>query len=352
MADEDYGDRTEEPTPRRREEAREEGRIARSADLTAAVSLLTAVILLKVLGPGMLDGMRALTASLQGAGEVSAGALTPLYWRTLALAAQLALPFLAVLLALTAAGAVMQTGPLLAWKKLEIKPEHLNPVAGVRRVFSSEALLRLLAGLLKLAVVALVCGHTISAGIRRILGASGAAPAGLLDAALTLIFELSVRLALVLLVLGLLDYFLQRWRLDKQLRMTKQEVRDELKRMEGDPLIKQRRRQVQQRLAMQRIRAEVPRADVVVTNPTEYAVALRYDEARMAAPRVTAKGRDWLAARIRQIAQEHGVPIVQRPPLARALYAAVEPGREVPPAYYRAVAEVLAFVYQLSRKAS
>jgi flagellar biosynthetic protein FlhB len=144
---------------------------------------------------------------------------------------------------------------------------------------------------------------------------------------------------------------LARWRLERQLRMTKQEVRDELKKMEGDPLVKQRRRQIQRRLMIQRIRNEVPKADVVVTNPTEYAVALKYDEATMQAPRVVAKGVDLLALRIREIAQASGVPIVQRPPLARALYASVDVGKDIPPAFYRAVAEVLAYVYQLARRA-
>ncbi|HPM25323.1 MAG TPA: EscU/YscU/HrcU family type III secretion system export apparatus switch protein, partial [Phycisphaerae bacterium] len=172
--------------------------------------------------------------------------------------------------------------------------------------------------------------------------------AGVLGLGAEVLFDLAVRLAIALLVLGILDYLIQRWKLERRLRMTKQEVRDELKKMEGDPLVKQRRRQIQARLALQRIRAEVPRADVVVTNPTHFAVALRYDEATMSAPRVTAKGRDLLAERIRQLAQQHGVPIVQRPPLARALYTGVEVGQEVPPAFYRAVAEVLAYVYQLS----
>ncbi len=351
MAEEDYGDRTEDPTPRRREEAREEGRVARSADLTAAVSLLAAVLLLRFLGPDMLAGLHALTSSLHTAGDVSTGALAPLYWRTLELSARLVLPFLALLLALTAAGAAVQTGLRLTWKKLTPKPEHLDPIKGIKRVFSTEALTRLMISLVKLTIVTLVCWHTISVGLPRIVGSGAGGPGGFLVTCTGVLFELAVRLALVLLILGLIDYLVQRWRTEKQLRMTKQEVRDELKRMEGDPLIKQRRRQVQQRLALQRMRAEVPRAQVVVTNPTEYAVALRYDEQRMSAPRVTAKGRGYLAHRIRQLALEHGVPVVQRPPLARALYAAVDVGREVPPAFYRAVAEVLAYVYQLARRA-
>ncbi|MBK9127832.1 MAG: flagellar biosynthesis protein FlhB [Phycisphaerales bacterium] len=351
MAEEDYGDRTEDPTPRRREEAREEGRVARSADLTAAVSLLAAVLLLRFLGPDMMAGLHALTASLHGAGEVSTGELAPLYWRTLELAARLTLPFLALLLALTAAGAAVQTGLRLTWKKLTPKPEHLSPIKGLKRVVSTESLTRLMISLVKLTIVTLVCWHTIAAGLPRIVGSGAGGPGGFFVTCAGVLFDLAVRLALVLLILGLIDYMFQRWRTEKQLRMTKQEVRDELKRMEGDPLIKQRRRQVQQRLALQRMRAEVPRAQVVVTNPTEYAVALRYDEQRMSAPRVTAKGRGYLAHRIRQLALEHGVPVVQRPPLARALYAAVDVGREVPPAFYRAVAEVLAYVYQLARRA-
>jgi flagellar biosynthetic protein FlhB len=175
---------------------------------------------------------------------------------------------------------------------------------------------------------------------------------GILHMASEILFALMLRLALVLLILGLIDYFYQRHKVEKQLRMSKQEIKDELKRMEGDPLVKHRRRQVQAKLAMQRIAIDVPRSDVVVTNPTEYAVALKYDEATMHAPRVLAKGKDLLALRIRQIAQQYGIILVQRPPLARGLYTACDVGDEIPPAYYRAVAEVLAYVYQLSGRAA
>ncbi|HRS26653.1 MAG TPA: EscU/YscU/HrcU family type III secretion system export apparatus switch protein, partial [Phycisphaerae bacterium] len=175
-------------------------------------------------------------------------------------------------------------------------------------------------------------------------------PAGIVQMSAALLYKLALRLGLTLLVLALLDYWYQRWNWWRRLKMTKQEVRDELKRMEGDPQMRHRRRQLQMRLALQRVGIDVPKADVVVTNPTEYAVALKYDEATMTAPRVMAKGKDLLAARIRQVAQQHRIPIVQRPPLARALYAAVEVGQEVPPAYYRAVAEVLAYVYRITGK--
>jgi len=349
---ENTADRTEQPTPRRREEAREEGQIARSADLTAAASLLAALLLLQLLGPRMLDTFAALTAALGETPDVTAAGLWPWLVRVGRAAAELTAPFLALLVAVTIAAAIAQSGPLLTWKRLAFKPERLNPVKGFQRLVSGDALTRLLMSLAKVALVTWIAYVTIVGRLGAVLATGTLETAGMFALALTTLSELALRLGLALLVLGFVDYLIQRWQLERQLRMTKEEVRDELKRMEGDPLLKQRRRQLQQKLALQRINAEVPKADVVVTNPTEYAVALRYDAATMNAPRVVAKGKDFLAQRIRLVAQEHGVPIVQRPPLARALYAGVDVGREVPPQYYRAVAEVLAYVYQLAgRKA-
>lgn len=348
MAHDDAGDKTEQPTPRRREEAREEGQIARSADLTAAVALLGGLLLLRAFGPGMLATMLAMTRALGEAPAVTADGLWPWIRRVGVAASEMLLPFLGLLVVIIIVGTAAQSGLLLTWKRLALKPDRIDPVAGAKRLFSSEALTRLGVGLLKMAAVTWIAYLTIAGRMAAVLTAGKLHTAGVLGLGAEVLFDLAVRLAIALLVLGIVDYLIQRWKLERRLRMTKQEVRDELKKMEGDPLVKQRRRQIQARLALQRIRAEVPRADVVVTNPTHFAVALRYDEATMSAPRVTAKGRDLLAERIRQLAQQHGIPIVQRPPLARALYTGVEVGQEVPPAFYRAVAEVLAYVYQLS----
>ncbi len=351
MAESDLGDKTEDPTPRRREEAREEGQVARSVELTAAASLLAAIVLLRWLGPAMFEGFMRLLRTFCSPGNLSLDSALADSRRTVLAVAEFTLPFLFAIVAVTVAAAAAQSGLLLTWKKLAIKPEHVSPIAGVRRLFSAEALTRLMNGLVKVVIVGLVAWHAVASGIEKVLSVGGLSVGGMFVTSCSLVFDLSLRLGLLLLVLGVIDYLLARWRLERQLRMTKQEVRDELKKMEGDPLIKQRRRQIQQRLMLQRIRSEVPKADVVVTNPTEYAVALRYDETTMSAPRVVAKGVDLLAQRIRQIAQEHGVPVVQRPPLARALYASVEVGKDVPPMFYRAVAEVLAYVYQLTRRA-
>jgi flagellar biosynthetic protein FlhB len=171
-------------------------------------------------------------------------------------------------------------------------------------------------------------------------------------AACELVYALAIKLAALLIVLAIIDYAFQRWKHEQDLKMSKQEVKEEMKRMEGDPLVKQRRARVARQLAMQRVAAAVPKADVVVTNPTHFAVALQYDTKSMRAPKVVAKGADFMAMRIRQIAAVHGIPIIERKPLARALYAGVEIGQEIPPEHYAAVAEILAYVYRLAGRKS
>jgi len=348
MPADDAGERTEQPTPRRREEAREAGRIARSTDLSAALALLGGLLLLKMLGGRMFGTLLSMTQELGSPPGLTPDAATDWGMRVTYGAVSLLVPFLGVLVIVAALGCLAQSGLLLTWKRLQPDLTKLNPVVGVRRIISLDAVVRLGTGLLKMICVAAVAYLTIVAHIGPVLSVGGVAARAVLPLGADVAFQLALRLGLVLLFLGILDYLYQRWQHEKGLRMTKQEVRDELKRMEGDPLVKHRRRQVQTRLAMQRIQLDVPKADVVVTNPTEYAVALKYDPATMSAPRLIAKGKDLVAARIRQVAQQHGIPIVQRPPLARSLFAAVEVGQEIPAAFYRAVAELLAYVYQLT----
>lgn len=166
----------------------------------------------------------------------------------------------------------------------------------------------------------------------------------------SIVYSVGMRVALLLLVLAILDYGYQKFRNEQELKMTKQEIKEEMRRMEGDPKVKQRRRQVAMQLISKRLKRDVPTADVVVTNPTELAIALKYDGAEMRAPKVVAKGQGHMARRIREIAIEHGVPIVERRPLARAMYRMVEVGQEIPEEFYSAVAEILAYVYELTGK--
>jgi len=314
----------------------------------AAIGLLAGVVLLNILGPHMFGSLLELARGVGSAHDTSTTTLSTWIARAVYTAVAVVLPFILALLLLTVAGGMAQSGAVFAWSRLTPKLDKLNPVAGVKRLFSLDSLTRTGMGVLKIVLIGAVAYYSVIGEIRLVLAAGMIPPRGVMHLAAHILFMLTLRLSLVLLILGLLDYFYQRWQVERGLKMSKQEVKDELKRMEGDPLVKRRRRDVQARIAMQRIRLDVPKADVVVTNPTEYAVALRYDEVTMAAPRVIAKGRDWLALRIRQVAQQYGVPIVQRPPLARALYATADVGQEIPPQFYRAIAELLAYVYQLS----
>ncbi|MCH8806074.1 MAG: flagellar biosynthesis protein FlhB [Planctomycetes bacterium] len=352
MAADDAGEKTEQPTPRKIREAREQGQVPRSTDLTATLGLLGGIVLLKLLGLGIFQTMLGLTRGIGEPSDITGGSLKIWISKAADGAIWITIPFLALLVLCTGLGALVQSRPVFAWKKLTPSLDKLNPIKGFKKLFSVDSLTRLGMGLVKMGIIGSVAYYTIRTMIGSVLGAGALPVIRVFDLACDVIFTLAMRMLLALLILALIDYLYQRWRLMKNLRMTKQEVKDELKRMEGDPLMKQRRLQIQAKLAMQRIGVDVPQADVVVSNPTEFAVAIKYDEATMAAPRLTAKGADFLALRIRQVAQLHGIPIVQRPPLARAIYASVDVGHEVPPEFYKAVAEVLAYVYQISGRAA
>lgn len=341
------GEKTEQPTARRIEEARQKGNIARSADLAAAVALLGAIWTLDTFGRGSLEGLITQFQRLADASDHRTTSLPLWVFAAMRAAAGILLPFLAlsVVLAILASG--VQTRFNLAWSRVQPDLARLNPLNGVKRLFSGASAVTLLMGLAKMGLLGAVAWVTLSGQLPRLLAMGNVPAAALLERAWELTYLIAIRLGLILLVLGIIDYFYQRWTVMRGLRMSKQEVKDEMKRMDGDPLMKQRRRQAQIKLMMQRIRMDVPKADVVVTNPTEYAVAIRYDEQAMSAPRVVAKGKDYLALQIRLVAAEHRVPIVQRPALARALFASCEAGDEIPEAHYRAVAEVLAYVYRL-----
>lgn len=344
-------DRTEAPTQRRREEAREGGQIARSADLSAAAILLGGLLFLHWWGEGIFGRMLTLTKTYLGEDgfhTVDAQQVGALTRSVLIETSQILLPFMAALVVLAVLVNYLQIGWIITFKPITPSLDRLNPLSGLARMFSARSFVHLVMGILKMAVLILVAWWTLRDRIGLLASASGLSHLSIAAVATDLLFTLGLRLAIVLLILAIVDYGYQRLRTEKDLRMTKEEVREELKRMEGDPKIKSRRRQVQMQIAMQRIRAAVPKADVVITNPTEFAVVLQYDSETMHAPRLTAKGTDYMAMRIREMAIAHGVPIVERPPLARAIYRQVEVGQEIPADLYKAVAEVLAYVYELA----
>lgn len=353
MAD-DYGDRTEAPTPRRRQEARENGQIARSQDLTAAVLFLAAMLLLNFFGSNIMttlrDVMRRMLAH-EALSDFSPTSLAEAFFQLLVRVAVALGPVLAGFVLVAIAINLVQVGFFLSTKRIQPKLEILSPARGIKRIFGGgQGIVSLLMNLAKLVLITLVAYSAVHGKIGLIVAATQLSAEQIFSLGTQIVYDIGLRIAVLLLVLAILDYAYQRYKNEQQLKMTKQQVKEEMKRMEGDPLVKQRRRQIQLQRATQRIRQDVPKADFIVTNPTHYAVAIQYDPDRMNAPKVVAKGADYLAFRIREVAAEHGIPILERPPLARAIYRDVEVGQEIPEKFYAAVAEILAYVYEISGK--
>ena len=355
MAETDQ-EKTEQPTPRRRQEAREEGNVAKSMDLTAAVMLLAAMALLYLLGMRILGAMTLSMASVlrfEHAGNPTrADDLVAVVASMVRNTVVSVGPMMVALTAVGVAAVLFQVGFVLTAKPLQPKLSKINPLKGAKNLVNLRAGMRFVQSLLKLVLIVGTAAVAIVLDLPKIAHISELGVGHAVAVSSQVIFALGLKLAALLLILAILDFSYQKWQHEQDLKMTKQEVKDEMKKMEGDPLVKQRRQRVARQLAMQRTAQAVPKADVVVTNPTHFAVALKYDSATMRAPKVIAKGADLLAMRIRQIAAAHGIPTVERKPLARALYADCEVGDEIPAEQYAAVAEILAYVYRLGEKAA
>ncbi len=353
MADE-YGDKTEAPTPKRRQEAREQGNIPKSQDLTAAILILAVITLLDWFGPRLFAALQNMLQDTLSAGVLSdhnPGNVTALVIHAVLGVAMSMIPVLLGIALLAVICNVGQVGLVLAPKRLKPKASSINPIKGVQKLFGkAHALIQLGMNLIKLMVVIAVAYTAIHGRIDQILFSQQLTFLQVFLLAGELVYGIVLRVGIALLLIAILDYFYQRYRVEQSLKMTKQQVKDEMRRMEGDPMIKARRREIARQRIIQRFQKDVPSADVVVTNPTHFAIAIRYDEASMTAPKVIAKGQDYLAMKIREIAVANGVPILERPPLARALYKICEVGQEIPEQFYSAVAEILAYVYELTGK--
>jgi flagellar biosynthetic protein FlhB len=344
-------DRTEAATPRRREEAREEGRVAKSADINSAVVLLMSLLLLRIAGPYMFQGLSSIakdTFSNLHNHELRIERLPALCLSYMMRCAWLCLPIMAGAGAIGLASNVLQVGFRITPKAIAPDLSRLDPIKGLARVVSWRSLVELGKSLLKITIVAYFVYSFLRNEYPALADLSGMLPAEMGRSIATLCWRLLARGCAAMLVIGILDYIYQRLSFESSLRMTKQEVKDEFKRTEGDPHVKGRIRQRQREMARRRMIHDVARADVVVTNPTHIAVALQYDAEKMAAPTVVAKGQRLLAERIKEAAEAHRVPIVENPPVARLLYKTVEVGDQIPPELYQAVAEILAYVYQLN----
>lgn len=347
------GDKSQDPTPHRRRKAREEGQVARSQDLSSAALLLVGVAAFFMLGERMAGFLLNLGAHQLGTAPTLAPTVQDAVAQWHAIVEQLlyfVVPIMAVMFVAGILVNLMQVGILFLPQKLAMDISRLDPLSGAQRVFSLASVMRLAFGLFKVVVVAAVALAVLYAHVNEVLGLAAVS----IGTYVTFIFDIllmtSLKIGIALLILAILDYAFQYWKQEQDLKMTHQEVREEMKNLEGDPQVAAKRRQVQRQLVMNRMGEAVPSADVVVTNPTELAVAIKYDAQKMEAPIVVAKGAGAIAQRIRRLALEHGIPIVERKPLAQALYKHCDINQAIPPENYAAVAEVLAYVYQLKGK--
>ena len=348
------GERTEAATPRRREEARQQGQVARSAEISAIAGLLAGMIALRLGYGSMLKGLQeftSLTLSRAGTAEIGVASL-----RVEALGAALAIgkvagPFMLAICVGGVIGNLLQVGFMFNFKPLMPKWDKLNIIQGIPRLFSMQALVGLGKSLVKAIVIGVIIYSFMKANMEKVIGLAGMGLGDMGKITGQMMWELLVKSAIALLVIAALDYLYQRFQHEKNLRMTKTESKEEYKRTEGDPFIRMRRRQRHREIARHRMMQAVRNATVVVTNPTHIAVALRYAPKESLAPVLVAKGERLIAEKIKEIAGECRIPVIENVPLARALHKSVKLGQQVPPELYQAVAEVLAFVYKMSGKA-
>jgi flagellar biosynthetic protein FlhB len=345
-------ERTEAPTPRRREEARKRGQTSRSQDLTTAAVLLAGLYGIKILGGTLRDRLSALlVGNILAVGEVGKTAPPSAGTNVLGILVEILPPLLGLMAFAAVAASVLQGGFIFAPGLLSPKSERVNPIAGTKRMFSIQGLVRLAKSLAKVGGVVLMGAMVIRSHLAELagLGALDLLPA--LQLVMDLAWEVLFKSTMMLLGLGILDWLWERRRFLNSIRMTKQEVKEENRQSEGDPHVRGQLRSKRMQF-LQQMMKDVRKADVVVTNPTHFAVALQYDPETMSAPTVIAKGQDYLALRIREAAAEARVPVLENPPLARALYRLTPVGREIPAELYVAVAEILAFVFRLKNSAA
>ncbi|MFO7839146.1 MAG: flagellar biosynthesis protein FlhB [Desulfosalsimonadaceae bacterium] len=349
MADEQQEEKTEEPTEKRRREFREKGQVAQSREVNTAMLLTGVLILGSFYAPVFWRDLQELLAFFWrrcGQFAVDQESFVLMLVFILQKMAGLLWPLLLGCLVLGVLSGYIQIGWLFTLKPMQPDFNKLDPIKGMGKLISMRSFFEAGKSFGKIILVGVLAYWTLFARFDRFLGLAGVNLDAVTGFMADVMFVILLKCCLLLIVIAVADYVFSRWEMEKKMRMTKQEVKEEHKETEGDPQVKQRVRSIQQEMAKKRMMAEVPESDVVITNPTHYAVALRYRREAMDAPVVTAKGADHLARRIREVADEHGVPRVENPVVARSLYQ-VEPGEQIPEDMFKAVAEILAYVYSL-----
>ncbi|NGQ94023.1 flagellar biosynthesis protein FlhB [Brevibacillus sp. SYP-B805] len=347
------GEKTEKATPRKKQDARRKGQVAKSTELSPAITLTGVFFLLMMLGSSMYDTfLRIMRESLSTylRWDVTQENLRVIASQLTVESAKIVGPVLAVSIVIALATNYAQVGVLFTTEPLQIKLEKLNPIQGAKRLFTLRSLVELLKSLFKMAAGILVAYTLLWDAKDQLIKLSLTSLNGVLAFVAHETVKVGLYVGALLILLAAFDYLYQRYEYEKSLRMSKQDIKDEYKKTEGDPLIKSKIRERQRQMAMRRMMQEIPKADVIITNPTHYAVAIRYEASTMSAPTVIAKGQDYIALKIREIARKHGIVTMENKPLARALYSQVEIGQQIPEELFKAVAEVLAYVYKLQGK--
>ncbi len=346
-------EKTEKATPKKRQDQRKKGQVAKSTDVNTAIILLLVFLFLWIfggmLGQTMFDLLKH-TFQTYLLMEVTETNFADMFFEIIMESAMVLLPIMLIAMIAGVVASYVQVGVLFAPEAIQMKLSKLDPIQGAKRIFSVRALVELLKSLLKISFAGIVVYIIIWTNLEDVmlLSQKSVADGFYLIARLTATLGISV--AILLLILAVPDYLYQKYDHEKQMRMSKKDIKDEHKNMEGDPKVKSKRKQKQMEMAMQRMMQEVPKADVVITNPTHFAVALRYDEEKADAPFVVAKGVDFVAQKIKGVAAANEVITVENKLLARALYHQADIGDQVPEDLFKAVAEVLAYVYRLKNK--
>lgn len=343
-------ERTERATPKRRSDARKKGDVPRSQELTSAIALLAAIALLRWQGTNAISAistqMQLLFSSLSGS-DLTPLAVQSLGWESGMVFARALGPLVGVIITVSIASNVAQSGPVFSLTAIKPDFNRINPGRGLKRIFSKRGLFESGKAMAKLAIIAGLTYPVLREQISRFAALTGADPGTIGGAIGSTLSAVAFRAAGAFFILALIDYGYQRWDYERRIRMTRQELREEMRQTDGNPELKSRIRQLQRQLGQGRMMAEVPNATVVVTNPTHLAVAIRYEAEGMAAPVVVAKGSGMMAERIKEVARKHAVPVIENKPVAQALFKTAVVGKEIPIALYEMVADVIAYVYRL-----
>ncbi|MCR5175920.1 MAG: flagellar biosynthesis protein FlhB [Anaerovibrio sp.] len=345
------GEKTEEPTAKRKADAKKKGQVGRSQEVNAAFVLLVGFMILRFLGGNAVEEIMNYSTYVFGNlnADINEESIMQMFIAIIILLAKTSMPLMVFIMIIGLAMNIAQVGFNFSTEQISFNPGKMSPISGIKRMFSKRSLVELVKSLFKIAIIGYFVFSYLSDEIFQIPKLIYMDLLGGLHKMSDTIFGLAFKIIGVFIVMAAMDFAYQKWQNTQDLKMSKQEVKEEFKQQEGDPKIKGKIRQKQRQMAMARMMQEVPKADVIITNPTHFAVALKY-ESGMSAPVVIAKGQDLVAQKIKSLARDSKVPIVENKPLARALFAAVEVGGLVPHELYKAVAEVLAYVYRLKRR--